>query len=524
MPETPADRVVVFDTTLRDGEQAPGASMDLDQKLAVARALQALGVDVVEAGFPAASPGDFEAVAAVARELEGPAVCALARARREDIDRVTEALRPAQRRRCHVFLATSPIHREFKLGLSPAEVVRRAVESIRHARETFDDVEYSAEDAARTEPDYLCEVVERCIDAGATTINIPDTVGYALPAQFAGLIQHLRRRVRGIDRVVLSVHCHDDLGLAVANTLAAVEAGARQVECTVNGIGERAGNCSLEEVVMALKTRAAFFNVSTSVHTSRLYPTSRLVSNITGMPIPRNKAVVGENAFAHEAGIHQHGMLKHHSTYEILRPEDVGLSRSHLVLGKHSGRHAFRERVQALGFELEELEFNRVFEEFKALADKKKELFDGDIEALVLRAEGSASGPWTLLDLKTVAHSKAPAEAVVRLQHADGRLVEQSAAGDGPVDASFKAIEAATGVKAVLRKFEIRGVTEGEDAQGEAVVYVEYNQRTYRGSSVSTNIVESSTQAFLEVINRIELAQAGTRSREERAAAAQAAG
>src|SRR5262249_39513298 len=298
--------------------------------------------------------------------------------------------------------------------------------------------------------------------------------------------------------------------------LTAVVAGARQIECTINGIGERAGNCSLEEVVMALKTREAFFNVATTVNTSRLYPTSRLVASITGMPIPRNKAVVGENAFAHEAGIHQHGMLKHHSTYEILRPEDVGLSRSHLVLGKHSGRPAFRDRVKELGFELDEAEFNRVFEEFKALADKKKELFDGDIEALVLRAAGSASGPWSLLDLETVADSHRPAEARIRLQHTDGRTVERKASGDGPVDAAFKAIEAATGINVTLRKFELHSVSEGEDAQGEAVVYVVYNQRTYRGSSVSTNIVESSTKAYLEVINRIELSQAGTRSREER--------
>ena len=293
-------------------------------------------------------------------------------------------------------------------------------------------------------------------------------------------------------------------------------AGARQIECTINGIGERAGNCSLEEVVMALKTRETFFNVKNRVQTTKLYPTSRLVSSITGQPIPRNKAVVGENAFAHESGIHQHGMLKHHSTYEIMRPQDVGLTRSHLVLGKHSGRHAFRERVQELGFELDELEFNRVFEEFKALADKKKELFDGDIEALVLRAEGAAAGPWTLLSLKTVADSASPAEAQVRLQHADGRTVERSARGDGPVDAAFKAIESATGIFASLRKFELRSVSEGEDAQGEAIVYVEYNERNYRGVSVSTNIVESSTMAFLEVLNRIELAQTNARSREDR--------
>jgi 2-isopropylmalate synthase len=319
--------------------------------------------------------------------------------------------------------------------------------------------------------------------------------------------------------VRLSVHCHDDLGMAVANSLTAVVAGARQVECTINGIGERAGNCSLEEVVMALRTRAAFFNVTTGIDTRRLYPTSRLVASITGMPIPRNKAIVGENAFAHESGIHQHGMLRHHSTYEIVRPEDVGLTRSHLVLGKHSGRHAFRERVAALGFELDELEFNRVFEEFKALADKKKELFDGDIEALVMRAEGSAEGPWQLIALSTEAASGAQARAHVELRHADGRRAECSASGDGPVDAAFKAIEAATGISVQLRKFEVHAVSEGEDAQGEARVYVEYNHKSYRGASVSTNIIESGTQAFLEVINRIELCAAGARTRDERLAA-----
>jgi 2-isopropylmalate synthase (EC 2.3.3.13) len=334
------------------------------------------------------------------------------------------------------------------------------------ARELCDDVEFSPEDASRTELEFLAQVVEAVIEAGATTVNIPDTVGYTVPDEFAELFRYLRKNVRGIDRVTLSVHCHNDLGMAVANSLTAVVAGVRQIECTINGIGERAGNCSLEEVVMALKTREAFFNVRTNINTRRLYPTSRLVSSITGMPIPRNKAIVGENAFAHESGIHQHGMLKHHSTYEIMRPEDVGLARSHLVLGKHSGRHAFRERVKALGFELDEEELNRVFEEFKALADKKKELFDGDIEALVLRVEGEAAGPWTLLDLKTVADSHSPAEATVRLQHSDGRIVERSAQGDGPVDAAFKAIEAAAGLNVMLRKFELRSVSEGEDAPG----------------------------------------------------------
>jgi 2-isopropylmalate synthase len=510
---TNPDRVLIFDTTLRDGEQAPGCSMARPEKLRVARALADLGVDVIEAGFPAASRGDFESVQAVAGEIAGPVICALARCSTEDIELAARALEPAPRRRIHVFLATSAIHRQYKLNMAQEEILRTAAAGVARARELCADVEFSPEDASRTELDFLAQVVEAAIAAGATTVNIPDTVGYTVPDEFAELFRYLRKYVRGIDAVRLSVHCHDDLGMAVANSLTAVVAGARQIECTVNGIGERAGNCSLEEVVMALKTRAAFFNVATGINTSRLYPTSRLVSSITGMPIPRNKAVVGENAFAHEAGIHQHGMLKHHSTYEILRPEDVGLSRSHLVLGKHSGRHAFRERVQALGFELEEQEFNRVFEDFKALADRKKELFDGDIEALVLRAEGTTSGPWTLVRLAITAASDAPAEAVVSLTHSDGRSLESRASGDGPVDAAFKAIEAAAGLKVLLRKFEVHAVSGGEDAQGEARVYVEYNHKTYRGASVSTNIIESGTRAFLEVINRIELAQAGSRAR-----------
>jgi len=514
------ERVIIFDTTLRDGEQSPGCSMTQPEKLRVARALAELGVDVIEAGFPAASPGDWDSVHAVAREIQGPIICALARCNRADIELAARALRDAPRHRLHVFLATSAIHRQYKLNMAQEEIVRSAVDAVRIAREFCDDVEFSPEDASRTELEFLAQVVEAVIEAGATTVNIPDTVGYTVPDEFAELFRYLRKNVRGIERVRLSVHCHDDLGMAVANSLTAVVAGARQVECTINGIGERAGNCSLEEVVMALATRHTFFNLRTQIHTPRLYPTSRLVSNITGMTIPRNKAVVGENAFAHEAGIHQHGMLQHHSTYEIMSPDDVGLPRSSLVLGKHSGRHALRERVRELGFELDEPEFNRVFAEFKTLADKKKELFDGDIEALVLRVESSASGPWELASLNTRTDTGTPAEATVRLQHSDGRSIERRASGDGPVDAAFKAIETITGITVRLQKFELRAVTGGEDAQGEAIVYVEHNARSYRGSSVSTNIVESGAQAFLEVINRIELAQrAGARPRDERAGA-----
>ncbi len=501
------ERVLIFDTTLRDGEQSPGCSMAKPEKLRVARALADLGVDVIEAGFPAASRGDWDSVNAVAREVQGPVICGLARCNREDITLAAKALEDAANHRIHVFLATSAIHREYKLNMAREEILRTAVEGVRIARELADDVEFSPEDASRTELDFLTQVVESVIEAGATTVNIPDTVGYTVPDEFAELFRYLRKNVRGIEKIRLSVHCHDDLGMAVANSLTAVVAGARQIECTINGIGERAGNCSLEEVVMALKTREAFFNLDTGINTTRLYPTSRMLANIVGTPIPRNKAIVGENAFAHESGIHQHGMLKHHSTYEIMRPQDVGLSRSALVLGKHSGRHALRERVRELGFELDEREFARVFEEFKALADKKKELYDGDIEALVLQAEHSAAGPWVLSNLRTVSDGS-KAEASVRLKHSDGREIDMSASGDGPVDAALKAIERATGVDVVLRKFEVRSVSAGEDAQGEALVYVEYNQRTYRGSSVSTNIVESATQAFLEVINRIELATA----------------
>ena len=501
-----ADQVMIFDTTLRDGEQSPGCSMTQPEKLRVAKALAELGVDVIEAGFPAASPGDWDAVNAVAREVHGPIICGLARCNRGDIEKAAKALRDAPRHRIHVFLATSAIHREYKLNMAKDEIIRSAVEGVKIARDFCEDIEFSPEDASRTELEFLAQVVEAVIDAGATTVNIPDTVGYTVPHEFAELFRYLRKNVRNIDRARLSVHCHDDLGMAVANSLMAVVAGARQIECTINGIGERAGNCSLEEVVMAMRTREAFFNARTGIHTQRLYPVSRLVSSITGMPIPRNKAIVGENAFAHESGIHQHGMLKHASTYEIMRPQDVGLSRSSLVLGKHSGRHALRERIRELGFEIDDTEFARVFEEFKILADKKKELFDGDIEALVLRSEGASAGPWTLAGLET--HSgEGPARATVRLTHTDGRTVERNGEGDGPVDAAFKAIEEATGLRPILRKFELRSLSEGEDAQGEAIVYVDHNSRSYRGTSATTDIVESATRAFLEVVNRIEMSQ-----------------
>jgi 2-isopropylmalate synthase len=507
------NRVLIFDTTLRDGEQSPGCSMTQPEKLRVAKALADLGVDIIEAGFPIASRGDWESVNTIAKEVQGPIIAGLARCNRADIEQAWKALKDAAKPRIHVFLATSAIHREFKLNMAKDEIIRTAVEGVKFARSLCEDVEFSPEDASRTELEFLAQVVEAVVEAGATTVNIPDTVGYTVPQEFHEVFSYLKKNVRGIDQVVLSVHCHDDLGMAVANSLAAVRAGARQIECTINGIGERAGNCSLEEIAMALKTRESFFGVTTNINTTRLYPTSRLVSQITGMPIPRNKAIVGENAFAHESGIHQHGMLRNAATYEIMRPQDVGLSRTNLVLGKHSGRHAFRERVKELGFEVDDAELNRLFEEFKALADKKKELFDGDIEALVMRAESGAEGPWKLQRLHVETNSAGHAHVTLELTHADGRKVEQQMTAEGPVDAVVKAIDAATGTSVELRKFEVHSVSVGEDAQGEALLTVEHGGRSYRGSGVSTNIIEAAARSYLEVINRIE----ATRSTAERA-------
>lgn len=497
------NHVVIFDTTLRDGEQAPGCSMTLNEKLRVATALSNLQVDVIEAGFPAASPGDFDSVQAIARKVEGSSVCGLARCLPSDIERAWGALQDAQSPRIHVFVATSQIHREHKLNMAREDVLRTAVEGVRLAREFCEDVEFSPEDAARTERDYLAEVVEAAIEAGATTVNIPDTVGYTVPGEFFEVFQYLRENVRGIDGIRLSVHCHDDLGMAVANSLAAVQAGARQIECTINGIGERAGNCSLEEVVMAIRTREDFFGVKTQVDSTRLYPTSRLVSNITGLRPPRNKAIVGENAFAHEAGIHQHGMLKNRATYEIMQPEDVGMARTNLVLGKHSGRHAFRERVEHLGFELDDVELNRCFEEFKALADRKKEMYDQDIEAIIMNVDSTKTGPWSIAELHITAGTGAIAAAALRLQHSDGQEISEAAVGDGPVAAAFGALERSTGIELELKNFEVQGVTMGDDAQGEVTVTVDYDGQSYRGNAVSTDIVESAALAYLEVINRI---------------------
>jgi 2-isopropylmalate synthase len=495
-------RVIIFDTTLRDGEQSPGASMNRAEKLEVAQALVDLGVDVIEAGFPIASPGDFEAVREVARTIRGATICGLARCNPRDIDRAWEALEGAERPRIHVFLATSAIHREFKLKMDKAQIIDRAVEGVRRAGGYCPDVEFSPEDAARTEADFLCQVVEAAIDAGATTVNIPDTVGYATPSHMGRMIRLLRERVPNIDRAVISVHCHNDLGLAVANSLAAIEAGASQVECTINGIGERAGNCSLEEIAMALRTRSDVYGCDTAVRTPRLVPTSRLVSSITGIQVQRNKAIVGKNAFAHEAGIHQDGMLKEPSTYEIMRPEDVGFSRTDLVLGKHSGRAALADRVASLGYHLDEEQLDQLFEQFKRLADKKKEIYAGDLAALVEFGIRMVPEVWTIADYQVRCGTGQTPWASLTVRRGDEEIRREVEGGDGPMDAIFLAVQAVTGVQVVCRDYQVHSASMGTDAQAEVTVEIEHAGQVIRGRGVSTDSVEASLRAFLDAVNR----------------------
>src|SRR5437660_3830935 len=496
--------VIIFDTTLRDGEQAPGNAMTPDSKLRLARQLDARGVDVIEAGFPAASQGDLRGVQDIAEAVRRPVIAALARCHERDIDLAAEALQPAQRKRIHVFIATSEIHLEHKLKIDREACIARARASVRRARGYTADVEFSAEDATRTNTDFLCRVVAAAIEEGATTINLPDTVGYTTPAEYAALFRTVRERVPETQGIVLSAHCHDDLGMAVANSLSALEAGARQVECTINGIGERAGNCSLEEVVMALRPRHDLFGLRTGIRTQQLCSVSRVVSGATGFHLARNKAVVGQNAFAHESGIHQHGMISHAQTYEVMRPEDVGFKSTNLVLGKHSGRHALTAHLKDLGYQLEPEQVDKVFEELKRMADKKKEIYDGDLDALLVGLfQNGTSRRWQLASLNAVSGTGTPPSAAVSLLTRDGRKLDEAATGDGPVDAVFKCIERITGVKARLRDFTVENVTAGEDAQGEVVVVVEHEGRTYRGRGLSTDIVLASAEAYLEVVNRI---------------------
>ena len=498
----------IFDTTLRDGEQSPGASMNLTEKLKIAQALADLRVDIIEAGFPIASPGDFESVRQIARDIQGSTICGLARCNDGDIDRAWEALQAAHDARIHVFLATSAIHREFKLKMGKEEILRRAVAGIERAVGYCDNVEFSPEDAARTEPDFLCQVVEAAINAGATTVNIPDTVGYATPQHMGNVIADLVNRVPNIDKAVISAHCHNDLGLAVANSLAAVENGAGQVECTINGIGERAGNCSLEEIVMALRTRGDYYQADTRVVTQRLVPTSRLVSSVTGLHVQRNKAIVGRNAFAHEAGIHQDGMLKNASTYEIMRPQDVGIDDTDLVLGKHSGRAALKDRTVKLGYRLSEAQINELFDDFKKLADRKKEIYDSDIAALVNQRSRAAHEQWSFdsYEVRT-ATGKTP-DIRLTLRRGDEDITTETSGGDGPVDAIFLAIESLTGYDVDCKDFNVHSVSVGKDAQGEVLVVIEHEGRLYHGRGVSTDSVEASAIAFLDAINRIIAAEA----------------
>ena len=498
------DRLIIFDTTLRDGEQSPGASMTREEKMRIARQLERLRVDVIEAGFPAASNGDFEAVRAIAGAIKDSIVCGLARANDTDIRRAGDALKEANAGRIHTFIATSPIHMERKLRMSPDQVVEQAVKAVKLARTYRDDIEFSPEDAGRSEVDFLCRILEKVIQAGATTINIPDTVGYTVPDQFGGLIETLRKRIPNADKAIWSVHCHNDLGLAVANSLSAVMHGARQVECTINGLGERAGNASLEEVVMAVRTRQDFFPCDTRIDTTQIVPASKLVSGITGFPVQPNKAIVGANAFAHESGIHQDGVIKSRETYEIMRAEDVGWGANKLVLGKLSGRNAFRQRLKELGTELESEEaLNAAFARFKELADKKSEIFDEDLQALVSDEALSHDQEHFKL-LSMMAHSETgetPMANVVLAE--DGTERRAEAQGSGPVDATFKAIESIVASGAELTLYSVNAVTSGTDSQGEVTVRLRKSGRIVNGAGADTDIVVASAKAYINAVNKL---------------------
>lgn len=494
--------IKIFDTTLRDGEQSPGASMNTAEKLLVAKQLAKLGVDVIEAGFAYSSPGDFEAIKTIGNEVEGPVICSLARAREEDIKSAYEALKDAPKKRIHTFHSTSDIHLKYQFRVSREEALKRSVEMVKFARSLVDDVEFSPMDATRTDINYLCEVVEAVIEAGASTVNIPDTVGYIIPIEFGNIIKTLFEKVKNINKAVISVHCHNDLGLSTSNSLSAVLNGAGQIECTINGIGERAGNCSLEEVVMALRTRRDLFNADTKIKTEEIIRTSRLITKITGIAVQPNKAIVGANAFAHESGIHQDGLLKEKSTYEIIRPESIGLYSTKLVLGKHSGRHAFKTRLKELGYVLSDEELNKVFEKFKKLADQKKDIFDEDIEALV--SEGSVEVPefYSLVDLYIVSGVNQKPTAAIKLKVGE-EVIDKLEHGDGPVDATYKAISAITGTKSKLLKFEVKGITGGTDALGEVIVSLEEDNRTVRGHGADTDIIVAAAKAYINALNKL---------------------
>jgi 2-isopropylmalate synthase len=493
--------IKIFDTTLRDGEQSPGCSMNLQEKIEVARQLEKLGVDVIEAGFAIASPGDFQSVKTIAQTVKNARVASLSRALTKDIDRAYEAVKDAVSPRIHTFIATSPIHMEYKLKMKPDDLLAQAIEMVKYAKSLCADVEFSAEDASRSEPQFLYRVFEGVIKAGATCINVPDTVGYSMPDEFGALVKGIKENVRGIEKVDLSVHCHNDLGLAVANTLAAIRAGATQAECTINGIGERAGNAALEEIVMAIATRQDFYGFTTNINTKQIYNSSRLISAITGVPVQPNKAVVGKNAFAHEAGIHQHGVLANKKTYEIMTPESIGLPENAIVLGKHSGKHAFAERLKELGYVIDESRLNESFDRFKELADRKKEVSDLDLRALVEMEQFEIPVEYEFDTFVINSGNKMTSTAVVKVIH-DGQPIEEAATGDGPVDASFNAIERCIGESFVLEDYIVRSVTGGKDAQGEVVVKLSKNDKQVKGRGLSTDVVEASVKAYIDAINR----------------------
>ncbi|MBI4654278.1 MAG: 2-isopropylmalate synthase [Nitrospirae bacterium] len=492
----------IFDTTLRDGEQSPGASMNVDEKLQVAKQLARLGVDIIEAGFAISSQGDFDAIRAISSEVECPVICSLARAKEDDIKRAYEAIKDAPRKRLHIFHSTSDIHLKYQFRISREEALKRSQEMVKLARSLVEDVEFSPMDATRSDVSYLCEVIEAVIDAGASTVNIPDTVGYSIPTEFGALIKAIHERVKNISKAIISVHCHNDLGLAVANSLTAVLNGAGQIECTINGIGERAGNCSLEEVVMALRTRHDIFDADTKINTKEIMRSSRLVTKITGISVQPNKAIVGANAFAHESGIHQDGLLKEKSTYEIIRPETIGLHKTKLVLGKHSGRHAFKTRLKELGYDLTEEELKIAFERFKRLADQKKDIFDEDVEALISEEAVKIQEAYSLVDLNIMSGINQVPTAMIKLK-AGEEIRERTEHGDGPVDAAYKAIASAANTKSNLLKFEVKSITGGTDALGEVIVTLEEDGRTVRGHGADTDIIVASAKAYINALNKL---------------------
>lgn len=498
-----SNRVYIFDTTLRDGEQSPGVSLNLHEKLEIAQQLARLGVDVIEAGFPIASPGDFEGVKLVAERVKGPVIAGLCRATRGDIDAAWEALKSAESPRIHTFIATSDIHLRYKLQRSREEVLEQAVAAVKYAKKFTSDVEFSAEDASRSDLDYLCLVVEKVIEAGATVVNIPDTVGYAVPEEFGRFIRAIMEGVPNLHRARLSIHCHNDLGLAVANSLAAVMNGATQIEGAINGIGERAGNASLEEIIMALYTKKAFYQKEVGINYQEIYRTSRLVSSLTGMVVQPNKAIVGKNAFAHEAGIHQDGVLKERTTYEIMKPELIGIYQSNLVLGKHSGRHAFSERLRELGFELTGEELDKAFHRFKDLADKKKEVTNDDLEAIVKDEVWAVPEKFRLNYLYFASGTRLIPTATVGVS-IEGIVFEDAGTGDGPVDAAFHVVDKITGIHGELVEYKLNAVTGGKDALGEVIVRVKVDDRIYVGRGVSTDIIEASVKAYVNAINKAD--------------------